>query len=76
MLYAFLASQMLRNCKVSRILPRIADCAKNDRSAILRARYDYYASFNNIFICRSFYVNILYPPFFIPLIADAVNMHF
>lgn len=31
---------MLRNCKVSRALPRIVDSAKNDRSAILRARYD------------------------------------
>lgn len=30
---------MLRNCKVARVLPRIADCAKNDRNAILRARY-------------------------------------
>ncbi|XP_010263998.1 PREDICTED: CLIP-associated protein-like [Nelumbo nucifera] len=29
---------MLRNCKVARVLPRIADCAKNDRSAVLRAR--------------------------------------
>jgi hypothetical protein len=33
--------QILRNCKVARILPRIADTAKNDRSAILRARYHY-----------------------------------
>lgn len=31
--------QMLRNCKVARSLSRIADCAKNDRSAILRARF-------------------------------------
>lgn len=31
--------QILRNCKVARILPRVADTAKNDRSAILRARY-------------------------------------
>lgn len=31
---------MLRNCKVARVLPRIVDCAKNDRSAILRARYE------------------------------------
>ncbi|CAK9140826.1 unnamed protein product [Ilex paraguariensis] len=31
---------MLRNCKVARALPRIADCAKNDRNAILRARFD------------------------------------
>lgn len=31
--------QILRNCKVARILPRIVDTAKNDRSAILRARY-------------------------------------
>lgn len=30
---------MLRNCKVARVLPRIADCAKNDRSAVLRARF-------------------------------------
>lgn len=37
-LFAF---QMLRNCKVARVLPRIADCAKNDRNAVLRARYDY-----------------------------------
>lgn len=34
---------MLRNCKVARILPRIADAAKNDRSAILRARCCEYA---------------------------------
>lgn len=33
------AFQMLRNCKVARVLPRIADCAKNDRNAVLRARY-------------------------------------
>lgn len=33
---------MLRNCKVARVLPRIADCAKNDRSAVLRARYGLY----------------------------------
>lgn len=35
--------QMLRNCKVPRVLPRIADSAKNDRSAILRARCCEYA---------------------------------
>uniref|UniRef100_A0A7N0SYI6 TOG domain-containing protein n=1 Tax=Kalanchoe fedtschenkoi TaxID=63787 RepID=A0A7N0SYI6_KALFE len=34
---------MLRNCKVSRILPRIADSAKNDRNAVLRARCCEYA---------------------------------
>ncbi|KAJ1416845.1 Vacuole morphology and inheritance protein 14, Fab1-binding region [Sesbania bispinosa] len=34
---------MLRNCKVARVIPRIADCAKNDRSAILRARCCDYA---------------------------------
>nr|GMD73114.1 CLIP-associated protein-like [Ipomoea batatas] len=34
---------MLRNCKVARVLPRIADCAKNDRSAVLRARCCNYA---------------------------------
>ncbi|GAB4841292.1 hypothetical protein Ancab_022024 [Ancistrocladus abbreviatus] len=34
---------MLRNCKVARILPRIADSAKNDRSAVLRARCCEYA---------------------------------
>ncbi|XP_015575957.2 CLIP-associated protein isoform X2 [Ricinus communis] len=34
---------MLRNCKVGRVLLRIADCAKNDRSAILRARCCEYA---------------------------------
>ncbi|XP_057742358.1 CLIP-associated protein-like [Arachis stenosperma] len=34
---------MLRNCKVSRVLPRIADCAKNDRSSVLRARCCDYA---------------------------------
>lgn len=34
---------MLRNCKVSRILPRIADTAKNDRNAVLRARCCEYA---------------------------------
>lgn len=31
---------MLRNCKVSRVLPRIADSAKNDRNAVLRARWE------------------------------------
>ncbi|GMH02532.1 hypothetical protein Nepgr_004371 [Nepenthes gracilis] len=34
---------MLRNCKVARIIPRIADTAKNDRSALLRARCCEYA---------------------------------
>ncbi|XP_021643742.2 CLIP-associated protein isoform X2 [Hevea brasiliensis] len=34
---------MLRNCKVARVLPRIADCAKNDKSAVLRARCCEYA---------------------------------
>ncbi|KAL0437301.1 UNVERIFIED_CONTAM: CLIP-associated protein [Sesamum radiatum] len=34
---------MLRNCKVSRALPRIVDCAKNDRNAVLRARCCEYA---------------------------------
>ncbi|KAJ7972547.1 CLIP-associated protein-like [Quillaja saponaria] len=34
---------MLRNCKVPRVLPRIADCAKNDRNAVLRARCCEYA---------------------------------
>jgi CLIP-associating protein 1/2 len=34
---------ILRNCKVARILPRIVDTAKNDRSAILRARCCEYA---------------------------------
>ncbi|XP_020079822.1 CLIP-associated protein-like isoform X2 [Ananas comosus] len=34
---------MLRNCKVSRILPRIVNCVKNDRSAVLRARCCEYA---------------------------------
>ncbi|GJM87342.1 hypothetical protein PR202_ga03286 [Eleusine coracana subsp. coracana] len=31
--------EMLRNCKVARILPKIIEFAKNDRSAVLRARY-------------------------------------
>lgn len=34
---------MLRNCKVSRILPRVAETAKHDRSSILRARCCEYA---------------------------------
>ncbi|GAB2214553.1 hypothetical protein Droror1_Dr00018905 [Drosera rotundifolia] len=34
---------MIRNCKVSRILPRIADSAKHDRNAALRARCCDYA---------------------------------
>nr|GLL33242.1 CLIP-associated protein-like [Ipomoea trifida] len=34
---------MLRNCKVARVLPRIADCAKNDRNAVLRVRCCEYA---------------------------------
>ncbi|XP_074555696.1 CLIP-associated protein-like [Curcuma longa] len=34
---------MLRNCKVARVLPRIADTAKNDKSAVLRARCCEYA---------------------------------
>ncbi|KAG8389121.1 hypothetical protein BUALT_Bualt02G0196300 [Buddleja alternifolia] len=34
---------MLRNCKVSRVLPRIINCAKNDRGAVLRARCCEYA---------------------------------
>ncbi|XP_062221558.1 CLIP-associated protein-like isoform X2 [Phragmites australis] len=35
--------EMLRNCKVARILPRIIEFAKNDRSAVLRARCCEYA---------------------------------
>ncbi|GFY99513.1 CLIP-associated protein [Actinidia rufa] len=34
---------MLRNCKVARVLPRIADSGKNDRSAALRTRCCEYA---------------------------------
>ncbi|OEL27546.1 CLIP-associated protein [Dichanthelium oligosanthes] len=34
---------ILRNCKVSRVLPLIADTAKNDRGAVLRARCCEYA---------------------------------
>ncbi|XP_037446383.1 CLIP-associated protein-like [Triticum dicoccoides] len=35
--------EMLRNCKVARILPRIIEFAKNDRSAVLRGRCCEYA---------------------------------
>ncbi|KAG8060727.1 hypothetical protein GUJ93_ZPchr0002g26227 [Zizania palustris] len=35
--------EMLRNCKVARMLPRIIEFAKNDRSAALRARCCEYA---------------------------------
>ncbi|CAD6248990.1 unnamed protein product [Miscanthus lutarioriparius] len=35
--------EMLRNCKVARILPRIIEFAKNDKSAVLRARCCEYA---------------------------------
>ncbi|KAK9055667.1 hypothetical protein SSX86_026752 [Deinandra increscens subsp. villosa] len=34
---------LLRNCKVARILPRVAETAKHDRSSILRARCCEYA---------------------------------
>ncbi|XP_038971250.1 CLIP-associated protein isoform X1 [Phoenix dactylifera] len=34
---------MLRNCKVARVLPKLADCAKNDRSSVLRVRCCEYA---------------------------------
>ncbi|KAJ7565995.1 hypothetical protein O6H91_02G084300 [Diphasiastrum complanatum] len=34
---------MLRNCRVARVLPRIVDCAKHDRNAVLRARCCDYA---------------------------------
>ncbi|XP_002985873.2 CLIP-associated protein [Selaginella moellendorffii] len=34
---------ILRNCRVSRMLPRIVDIAKNDRSGVLRARCCEYA---------------------------------
>ncbi|CAN7025925.1 unnamed protein product [Brassica oleracea var. botrytis] len=34
---------MLRNCKVARVLPRIAESAKHDRNAVLRARCCEYA---------------------------------
>ncbi|OEL27275.1 CLIP-associated protein [Dichanthelium oligosanthes] len=36
--------EMLRNCKVARILPKIIEFAKNDRSAALRARCCEYAT--------------------------------
>ncbi|KAL6635349.1 hypothetical protein ACP70R_028020 [Stipagrostis hirtigluma subsp. patula] len=35
--------ELLRNCKVARMLPRIIEFAKNDRSAVLRARCCEYA---------------------------------
>uniref|UniRef100_A0A0E0CT26 TOG domain-containing protein n=1 Tax=Oryza meridionalis TaxID=40149 RepID=A0A0E0CT26_9ORYZ len=35
--------EMLRNCKVARILPKIIEFAKNDKSAVLRARCCEYA---------------------------------
>ncbi|XP_047080200.1 CLIP-associated protein-like [Lolium rigidum] len=35
--------EMLRNCKVARILPKIIEFAKNDRSAVLRGRCCEYA---------------------------------
>lgn len=38
-MWCYFYFQMLRNCKVARALPRIADCAKNDRNAVLRARF-------------------------------------
>ncbi|KAJ3672097.1 hypothetical protein LUZ60_006818 [Juncus effusus] len=34
---------LLCNCKVSRVIPRIIDCAKNDRNSVLRARCCEYA---------------------------------
>ncbi|KAJ7559060.1 hypothetical protein O6H91_04G068100 [Diphasiastrum complanatum] len=34
---------LLRNCRVARILPKIVDCAKNDRNSVLRARCCDYA---------------------------------
>lgn len=34
----FITLQMLRNCRVARVLPRIMDSAKNDRNSVLRAR--------------------------------------
>ena len=49
--------QILRNCKVARILPRIVDTAKNDRSAILRARYTRLTVFHIVhwqFSCKVF----------------------
>ncbi|MED6109987.1 hypothetical protein PIB30_038701 [Stylosanthes scabra] len=39
---------MLRNCKVARVLPRIADSAKNDRNAVLRARHKLTCIFINM----------------------------
>lgn len=51
----FITFQMLRNCKVARVLPRIADCAKNDRNAVLRARYNSQRQF----ICVHSYVFVL-----------------
>lgn len=46
---------MLRNCKVARVLPRVADCAKNDRNSILRSRYN--CAFC-ILLCFSLVTNI------------------
>ncbi|XP_022848807.1 CLIP-associated protein-like [Olea europaea var. sylvestris] len=42
-LYCCMPYSMLRNCKVPRLLPRIVDCSKNDRSAVLRSRCCEYA---------------------------------
>lgn len=50
----FITFQMLRNCKVARVLPRIADCAKNDRNAVLRARYNSQHQFICVQLCVCF----------------------
>nr|GMD73116.1 CLIP-associated protein-like [Ipomoea batatas] len=64
---------MLRNCKVARVLPRIADCAKNDRSAVLRARFisssQIYALLSLLHLISTCFI------YFFSL-TDAATMHF
>lgn len=52
---------MLRNCKAVRVLPRIADCAKNDRNAILRARLCLF----EFLICDAVFVMLIWITFFL-----------
>lgn len=55
---------MLRNCKVARVLPKIADCAKNDRNAVLRARFDSAFVSLGIFFCMFFLNSIFHSLFY------------
>lgn len=70
--HILLVFQMLRNCKVARVLPRIADSAKNDRNSILRARYE----FESPYLLKGLCACIISFTIISSFALGVVNMHY